>query len=51
MYRCKLIQFAHGELLCFSEEVITKDEVFLYVTQHDEHDHILYIACFITCTT
>lgn len=40
--RKKLIQFAHGELSCFSEEIITKDEVFLSVTQHDEHDQMVY---------
>lgn len=40
--RNKLIQFAHGELSCFSEEIITKDEVFLSVTQHDEHDQMVY---------
>ncbi len=38
----KVIQFAHGELSCFSEDIITKDDVFCSVTQHDEHDDIVY---------
>ena len=40
--RNKLVQFAHGDLSCFSEEIVTKDQVFLSVTRHDEHDQIVY---------
>ena len=40
--RAKLVQYAHGEISCFNEEIITKDEVFFSITCHDANDELVY---------